>query len=215
MNTFWFLFISYVMGFLSAIPIGATQIEIAKRSLNNHRRAAYMVALGSVSSDLMYGFIAMFGVAPFLEDKFVVAIFGLVATVILWVLAYFTFRDGAKANINGLTHRALKSKRISYVIGFSLAVTNPMMIVWWLIGEKFIRELGLVPVFTTHTILMFLFAGGFGLFSYLFTLTNILHWTKKLISNEMMKKVNYALGVVLIVLSFYFLLSSIHRLAHL
>ncbi len=200
------------MGFMTAIPIGATQIEIAKRSLNNHLRAAYMVAAGSVSSDVLYGIIALFGVAPFLESKTVVAIFGLAATVILWLLSFFTLRDGAKANMLELTHATLKSKRLSFVTGFSLAVTNPMMIVWWLIGVKIIKDVGLVPKFDTDTSLLFLAVGGFGLASYLTTLANILHWAKNFISNEMMKKVNYGLGVVLILLSFYFLVSSLHVL---
>ena len=75
MNTFLFLIVTYILGVFSAIPIGATQIEIAKRSLNSHMRAAYMVAAGSVCSDVMYGFIALFGIAPFLKDKNVIAIF--------------------------------------------------------------------------------------------------------------------------------------------
>jgi threonine/homoserine/homoserine lactone efflux protein len=200
------------MGFFTAIPIGATQIEIAKRSLNNHLRAAYMVALGSVSSDVMYGFIALFGVAPFLKEKIVVAVFGLVATVILWLLAFFTFRDGAKANMMELSHSSLKSKRLSYVTGFSLAVTNPMMIVWWLIGVRIIKDFALVTDFSTKISVMFLITGGLGLASYLFTLANMLHWAKKFISNEIMKKVNYGLGVVLVLLSFYFLFSSLHAL---
>ncbi len=214
MDTFLFLFLTYIMGFMTAIPIGATQIEIAKRSLNNHLRAAYMVAAGSVSSDVMYGAIALFGVAPFLENKMVVAIFGLVATVILWLLAFFTFRDGAKASMLDLTHATLKSNRLSFVTGFSLAVTNPMMIVWWLIGVKIIKDIGLVSKFDTNAFLMFLMMGGIGLCSYLIALANILHWAKNFISNEMMKKVNYGLGVVLVLLSFYFLISSLHTLLH-
>ena len=214
MKTFLFLFITYVMGFMTAVPIGATQIEIAKRSLNNHLRAAYMVALGSVASDVMYGSIALFGVVPFLKNKLVLGIFGLVATLILWLLAFFTFRDGTKANMLELTHVTLKSKRLSFVTGFSLAVTNPMMIVWWLIGVRIIRDLALVENFDTNLSLMFLAAGGLGLASYLFTLANTLHWAKKFISNEMMKKVNYGLGVVLILLSFYFLGTSINTLLH-
>lgn len=212
MDTFLFLIITYFLGFLTAIPIGATQIEIAKRSLNSHLRAAYMVAFGSVSSDFMYGLIALFGVAPFLKSPTVMAVFGLAATVILWLLAYFTFRDGRKANMLELTHPTLKSKRLSYVTGFSLAVTNPMMIVWWLIGTRIIRDLGLVSQFDTRTSLMFLGAGVFGLASYLLTLANTLHWAKRFISNEMMKKVNYSLGVVLILLSFYFLATSLRVL---
>ena len=214
MDTFLFLLITYVLGFLTAIPIGATQIEIAKRSLNNHLRAAYMVALGSVSSDLMYGFIALFGVAPFMKSETVVAVFGLVATAILWLLAFFTFRDGKKANMLELTHPTLKNKKISYVTGFSLAVTNPMMIVWWLIGVRIVKDLGLVADFDSNLSLMFLAAGAIGLASYLFTLANTLHWAKRFISNEMMKKVNYGLGIVLVLLSFYFLATSIKALIH-
>ena len=212
MNLFLFLLITFIMGFFTAIPIGATQIEIAKRSLNSHLRAAYMVALGSVSSDVMYGFIALFGVAPFLKEKIVVAVFGLVATAILWLLAFFTFRDGAKANMMELSHSSLKSKRLSYVTGFSLAVTNPMMIVWWLIGVRIIKDFALVTDFSTKISVLFLITGGLGLASYLFTLANMLHWAKKFISNEIMKKVNYGLGVVLVLLSFYFLINSLHVL---
>lgn len=203
------------MGFVAAIPIGATQIEIAKRSLNNQRRSAYMVVIGSVCSDVIYGFIALFGIAPFLEDKVIVAVFGLAATLILWILAFFTFKDHKNAIMNELNSPSLKSKKLSLVIGFSLAVTNPMMILWWLIGEKFIRDIGLISNFTTNTTLLFLIIGGAGIFSYLFALANILHWTKKFISNEIMKKVNYGLGITLVLLSFYFLISSLHKLAHL
>ncbi len=212
MDTFLFLLVTYIMGFLTAIPIGATQIEIAKRSLNNHKHAAYLVAAGSVSSDVMYGCIALFGVAPFLKEKIVVAVFGLVATVILWLLSYLTFKDAKKANMLELSHPTLKSKRLSYVTGFSLAVTNPMMIVWWLIGVKFIKALGLVAEFTPQISLIFLIVGGLGLASYLFTLSNILYWAKKFISNKIMQRVNYGLGVILILLSFYFLIDSIHIL---
>jgi threonine/homoserine/homoserine lactone efflux protein len=214
MNTFLFLLLAYAMGFGAAIPIGATQIEIAKRSLNNQLRSAFMVVAGSVLSDVMYGVIALFGIAPFLKENFVIAIFGLAATLILWILAYFTFKHDANTNIHRLNKTTLKNKKLSLAIGFSLAVTNPMMIFWWLIGQKFIRELGLVQDFNTQAVFLYLGAGGLGIFSYLFVLADILYKTKKLISNEMMKKVNYVLGFVLILLSIYFLISSIHKLVH-
>jgi len=174
-----------------------------------------MVVLGSVCSDVMYGFIAMFGVAPFLQNKIVVAVFGLAATLILWILAFLTFKDGKDPELNALNSNTLKNKNLSFIIGFSLAVTNPMMIIWWLIGDKFILEFGLVPAFNTNTILIYLITGGLGIFSYLFTLANILHRTKKIISTEMMKKVNFRLGIVLVLLSFYFLIDSVLKLTHL
>jgi threonine/homoserine/homoserine lactone efflux protein len=202
------------MGFITAIPIGATQIEIAKRSLNNQLRTAYMVVAGSVSSDVIYGIIALFGVAPFFKNKMIIAIFGLTATVILWLLAFVTFRDGAKANMLELNNTTLKSKKLSFITGFSLAVTNPIMIVWWLIGEKIMKDFGFVSNFNMTNTLLFLTMGGLGLFSYLSILANMLYRAKKFISNKIMKKVNFGLGIVLVLLSFYFLFSSLWTLLH-
>jgi threonine/homoserine/homoserine lactone efflux protein len=197
------------MGFFTAIPIGATQIEIAKRSLNNHLRAAFMVVLGSVSSDIMYGFIALFGIAPFFDNRTIVAIFELIGTVILWILAFFTLRQSAQQQLLDLNRSLLKSRRLSFVTGFSLAITNPMMIFWWLIGVQIVRDLRLVDTFTPAISLLFLFFGGLGLATYLSTLATVLHWAKKFVSNKAMQKVYLVLGVVLILLSIYFLISSL------
>ena len=203
---------AYVMGFLTAIPIGATQIEIAKRSLNNQVKAALMVVLGSVLSDVMYGFIAFFGVAPFLKYPIVIAIFELAGAVILWVLAYFTFKNSASARNFSLDSFALKNKHISFVTGFSLAVTNPMMIFWWLVLIKFIKDLNVIQTFTPTLSVLFLVFGGLGLASYLTTLTLVLHWVKKFVSGEMMYRINIAMGIVLILISIYFLYGSLTTL---
>ena len=215
MNTFLFLLLAYMMGFAAAIPIGATQIEIAKRSLNNHLRSAYMVVAGSVFSDVMYGFIALFGVAPFLKSKIVVAVFGLVSALILWLLAFLAFRESKKPNAFEMSSTILTNKKLSFVTGFSLAVTNPMMILWWLIGARIIKDLGLIPDFDAETSVSFIIVGGMGIASYLSSLTYLLHWAKNFISNKMIKKVNFGLVIILVLLSFYFLFTSLQILLHL
>lgn len=201
------------MGFLTAIPIGATQIEIAKRSLNNQLQAGLMVVLGSVSSDVMYGFIALFGVAPFLRNPMVIAIFKMVGAAILLILAFFTFRQSTKADIMNLTDSILKDKRLSFITGFSLALTNPVMIFWWLIGTQVVKDLELVNTFTPTLSASFLIFGGLGLASYLTTLALVLHWVKQFVSNKVMRRTYFVLGVVLVILSGYFLMSSIKVLA--
>lgn len=201
------------MGFFTAIPIGATQIEIAKRSLNNQLQAGLMVVLGSVSSDVMYGFIALFGVAPFLRNQMVIAIFKMVGAAILLILAFFTFRQNTKADIMNLTDSILKDKRLSFITGFSLALTNPVMIFWWLIGTQVVKDLELVNTFTPTLSASFLIFGGLGLASYLTTLALVLHWVKQFVSNKVMRRTYFVLGVVLVILSAYFLMSSIKVLA--
>jgi threonine/homoserine/homoserine lactone efflux protein len=209
MKTLLLFLLVYIMVFFTAIPIGATQIEIAKRSLNNQLHAGLMVVLGSVSSDVMYGFIALFGVALFLKDQIVIGIFKMVGAVILSISAFFTFRQKAKANIMNFPDSVLKDKRLSFITGFSLALTNPVMIFWWLIGTQVVKDLKLVNTFTPAISVSFLVFGGLGLASYLTTLALVLHWVKQFVSNKVVEWTYFVLGVVLVILSAYFLISSI------
>lgn len=208
MKVILFFLLIYIMGFLTAIPVGATQIEIAKRSLNGHLRSAFMVVLGSVSSDVMYGTIAFFGIAPFLRHKTVVAIFWVVGAAILLALGIYTLKQSGRAHSLHLNQTVLKNKRLSLLTGFSLAVTNPMMIFWWLLGAQFLKDLNLVTSFTSTIYAFFLLFGGLGLASYLTSLTLILHWAKKFVSDNVMKKVNLSLGIVLILMAVYFFVRS-------
>jgi threonine/homoserine/homoserine lactone efflux protein len=212
MKTLVLLLAIYIMGFLSAIPVGPVQIEIAKRSLHNHLRAAIMVALGAITSDILYGFIALFGVAPFFENKTAVAIFELCGTVIIWILAFFTLRQGTKPHPLGLNLTILKSKRIAFITGFSLSVANPMMIFWWLIGVQIVRHVNLVDTFTSAVSLSFVFSGGAGLATYLIAIAVALHWAKKFVSPRSLQKIYVALGISLIMLSLYFLINSLRVL---
>ena len=212
MKTFLLLVAIYIMGFLSAIPVGPAQIEIAKRSLHNHLRAAIMVALGAVSSDILYGLIALFGVAPFFNNRTAVAIFELFGTIIIWVLAFFTLRQGSRPHSLGINLTILKSKRIAFITGFSLSVANPMMIFWWLIGVQIVRHIDLVDTFTQPLAFSFVLCGGAGLVTYLIALAVALHWAKKFVSPRALQKTYVALGFLLIMLSLYFLINSLRIL---
>ena len=204
MKIFLFFLLVYIMGYLTAIPIGATQIEIAKRSLNGHIGSALMVVLGSVSSDVMYGTIAFFGVAPFLKNRVVIAIFWVVGAIILLALGIYTLIQSKRQHSLNLNDTMLKNKQLSFMTGFSLAVTNPMMIFWWLLGAQFLKDLNLVTHFNSTLYAFFLLFGGLGLASYLTTLTLVLHWAKKFVSDYVMQRIYFILGIVLIAFSVYF-----------
>ncbi len=212
MSTFLLLLVIYSLGFLSAIPIGPSQIEIAKRSLHNHLWAAVMVVLGSLASDVMYGVIALFGVAPLFNNHKAVAIFELCGAVILWILAFLTLREGTKPHLLKFTPSFLKSRRIALITGFSLSVVNPMMIFWWLVGVQIVRHINLVDTFTPVLAISFVLCGALGLATYLTALAVALHWAKKFFSNKAMQKIYIALGLVLILLSLYFLVNSLRIL---
>lgn len=195
----------YVMGFFTAIPVGATQIEIAKRSFAGHVGAALMIVLGSAISDVMYGFIAFFGIAPFLKEKIVMAIFWAAGSIILFLLGWHTLKNYRKTIHMDTQSGTLRHRGFSLMVGFSLAVTNPMMIFWWLTVADIEERIGLIKQFTTNTHLLFLLFGGLGIASYLVTLSFILKWAKKFLSEKTERKINVGLGILLLVLGFYFL----------
>ncbi len=199
------LIVIYVMGFLTAIPVGATQIEIAKRSFAGHISAALMIVLGSAISDVLYGFIAFFGIAPFLKGKIVMALFWLMGSLILFILGIITLKHFKKTISISNENKRLKHKGLSFFVGFSLAVTNPMMIFWWITVADIEKKIGLIRIFTTHIYLAFLLFGGLGIASYLVSLSYLLGWAKKFISDKTERKINFALGVALFIIGFYFL----------
>ena len=192
------------LGFVTAIPVGGSQIEAAKRAIHGHLGAAWMVVLGSVSSDILYGVIALFGIAPFLDIPWVMAGFSAVGAVVLWILAYTTFRESRKPHHVRMDLSSLKSKRWAYVTGFSLAVTNPPMILTWLYGVTLAKHLGLATPFTTQAKAIFIAGGALGLGGYLAGLSLIMFRIKHFIPLKAIGKVYYWLGIGLFVLSFFF-----------
>ena len=206
------LLLAYALGFLAAIPIGATQVEIAKRALADRLDAALMVVLGSVASDVMYGAIALFGLAPYLRHPRVMSGFGMVGAAILLVLACFTFRHVASARDLRAGGPAVRSLRLSLATGFSLAVTNPPIMLWWLVGVKIAADLGLRSPTTPRTATGFLVSGGLGLGSYLTLLALGLRRAKHMISPRTERRVYVVLGVVLIALAAYLVVTSLLEL---
>ncbi len=202
------LLLAYGLGFFAAIPIGATQVEIAKRAMADRLDTAAMVVVGSVASDVMYGAIALFGLAPFMSNKHVVGIFALVGAAVLLVLAFFTFRHVASAAELGIGSPAVRSRPLSLATGFSLAVTNPPIMFWWLIGVKIAQDLGLANTFTPRVSALFLIFGGLGLGSYLSLLAVILRRIKHMISPRAQHRMHLVLGILLLVLAAYLLFTA-------
>jgi len=202
------IIVSYIIGFFTAIPIGATQVEIAKRSISGYFKEAMMVIAGSAASDMIYGFIAMFGIAPFLKDEKVEAFFWFVGGTILIILGIFTLIYSDKNSSNNTEKATLFKSNASLFIGFSLAATNPPIIFWWLFCFEFIKSIGIVPSSASMYAIIFLLSAGLGIVSYLVGLALFLKKMGKKISPEIEYRINRIMGILLIVLSLYFLLKS-------
>ena len=201
--------LAFGTGFLAAIPVGGSQIEMAKRVLRGHMLAGQMVVLGSVSSDVVYGVIALFGIAPFMAIPAVLGVFNALGAALLWVLAYVTWKESKGPNgFTDQTHKT-RSKRRAFVTGFTLAFSNPPMIMTWLLGVALARHLGLADPFPDSAKATFIAGGALGLGSYLSGLGLIIHRVKHFIPMHVLGKVYHWLAIALFILSFVFIYGAV------
>ena len=210
-----FILSAYLMGCLVAIPTGPVQIEVVRRSINGHLKSSFMVVLGAFLADVSYGAIAFFGIAPFLEEKKVLAVFWMVGGLILTVLGVLSIRHSLRNEEISYSPRHLKKKRWAFLGGLSLSAANPMMILWWLSAVRLFKDIGLINDFNTHIAVSFLAAGSLGLASYLVALSILIFWAKKFISLRTLQRINFFFGVFLIMIAIYFIYTSFHTLLHL
>jgi threonine/homoserine/homoserine lactone efflux protein len=198
------------MGFVAAIPVGATQLEIARRSIKGFLSSALMIMLGSVLSDLMYGVIAFWGVLPFLQNPKVIAAFWLLGGIIMIVLGVWAIRDSRPhRSAERYSDRPLQLKGVAFVTGFSLALTNPFMIAYWLIGAHLLKNFGLIEKYGTSDIILFLSAGAFGIGSYLAVLSLSVYKAKRFFSDRGIQRITVALGITLLAVSTYFIAQAV------
>jgi len=185
--------------------VGASQIEMAKRAISGHLLAAVMVTLGSVTSDLTYGLIAVFGIAPFMEKPGVLAAFNVLGVLILWALGFRTLKQSRKPADLLLVRSKLRSGHWSFVTGLLLSASNPPMILSWLLGVAMAKHIGLASPFPWSDKLLYVAGGALGLGSYLVIVGALVYRIKRTISPEALGRVYFWLGISLFGLSGYFI----------
>lgn len=199
------------MGCIAAIPAGPVQIEVVRRSINGQLKSSLLVVLGAFLIDVFYGIIAFFGIAPFLEEKKVMAVFWLVGGILLVAMSAFVIRHRPKKEIS-YDEAPAGRKRWALLGGISLSIINPMMILWWLSAVRIFEDIGLINEFSPDIAVTFLAAASIGLASYLTALSLFIYWMKRFISAAKLRRMNQVFGTFLLLIGLYFLYTSIHAL---
>ncbi|MDA8077519.1 MAG: LysE family transporter [Nitrospiraceae bacterium] len=212
MQYFIVIVAAFALGCIAAVPAGPVQIEVIRRSINGHLKPSLMVVTGAFVVDVAYGVIALFGIAPFLKEERVMALFWLSGGIILAVLSIIILKHSGAERGNAPPPRHLRKKRWAFIGGISLSVTNPVMILWWLSGVRIFLDVGLIRELTPDMALSFLAAGSVGLASYLSALSVFLYWAKKFVSPKTIQRINRSFGIFLLGISCYFIFTSLRLL---
>jgi threonine/homoserine/homoserine lactone efflux protein len=192
------------LGVLAAVPVGPVQIEAAKRAMAGHLRAALAVVFGSFLTDVGYGVIALFGVAPVLEKPAVLAGFSGAGALILWALAYFTWRESRSPHALNLEESSLADHRWALVTGFLLGASNPPIILSWLFGATVAHRIGLSPFASAMSKGLYVAGGALGLAAYLSGLAIATQRMRHFLSTRVICRIYFWLAIVLLALSMYF-----------
>lgn len=191
------------LGFLSAIPIGAVQLEVAKKAINGHLWPAIAIALGSATSDCLYGVLTLFGLSTFLLlREFQISVY----VVGICVLSFLLYRSFQEYNHipHPTDHPLIYKKRLSFLTGFTIAVTNPAIIIWWLIGFRLYMDIGVFTQITVPIKLLFIISGCTGLGGYLIFIAHMLHKIHKTFPEKYLDMMQIALMVLLLGFICYF-----------
>jgi threonine/homoserine/homoserine lactone efflux protein len=200
---------AFAMGFVAAVPVGATQLEIARRSINGYLSSALVVVAGALASDLMYGAIALFGIAHFLQAPKVVAVFETVSAVMCTALGIWAIRESRNsAGDDHAAGRLMRQHHTAVATGFGLAVMNPLMIMWWLFGAHVLKDFGVFREFNTPSLVVYLLAGSLGIACYSSLLAVMVYRVKKFCTERTIRRVSCGCGVVLLGLAAYFAVRS-------
>ena len=118
------------VGFVIAVPIGPIGILCARRTLTHGRKAGFVSGMGAATADVVYGFIAAFGIT-FISDLFIGKQFWLRLSggAFLCLLGVKTFIEKPeRKSLSSILKKKKKRHAGMYISTFFLTLTNPLTI---------------------------------------------------------------------------------------
>lgn len=207
-------FYGIVLGLVSAIPIGAVQVQVVKTALHGNRKAAYSMALGSGTSDFIYGILTLFGFGTFMMSPGFQILFYILGASVLLIILSRTIRElrHGGAGMDAALHRKNKRRR-GFATGFTMAITNPGIVLWWIVGFKIFLDFGLFSEVTVPLRIAFVLSGAAGLAGYLLVLAMTITRIHRNIPERTFRLMNLALIIVLAAVMLYFIYKVVQHIA--
>lgn len=185
------------VGVLISAPMGPVGILCIQRTLEKGRKAGLYTGIGAALSDLVYCLLTGFGlsfVEEFIErHQNVIQLFG---SVVLIAFSIYLFRKSPSSSLRRPVPSSVSAKK-NIIGGFFFTFSNPLIIL--LIIGLFARFNFLMPDIRFYHYLIgfiFIFAGALG---WWYAVTYIIDKVRKRFSFATMKKINIAIGVVILV----------------
>ena len=183
---------SILLGLGVAIPVGPINIEMMRRTLAFGFWSGFITGIGATCVDIVYIVLLMMGALLFLTKVIVLKIIsGFGALLLLWFgIACFKNHPHI-ANKNLVAQSFFKA----FCVGFLLNLLSPFPILFWVsISSQMIS----LSMGNAHGIVLAALGVIVGTMAWNFSMTMVLHKTRHLISEKVMRWFNISGGVILI-----------------
>lgn len=200
----------FFIAFFSKIPVGPVNLEVLHCSVKRYHPQALSVAFGAALGDGIWVSLAFVGISPFIQNRYLEAIFLLATAIITFIMGYSALKNShfiEKAEEEIV--RKIRKKRWAFLKGLTLILINPLVLLTWMISLSFLRKSKVyIPIELNHKVLLF-FVVAAGTISYFSLVVLITKKIKSIFNERRTKKITRILAYLLIACSLYFLFFSI------
>lgn len=201
----FFPIMAATVGFTIAIPFGPVNLEIIRKVLNHQTKPAIAFGLGAASADGLWPVIGFIGIAPLLEIRWVSILFWSVGTVLLAYLGIHAIREHQNVHKEEKFRQKTKGKRVSFMMGFTLVLSNPLNLVAWVTALGAFHTEGILPSPSLTAAFVLWGSVLIGTSSLFLLVIYLVRKYKHFISDSPIeRKVNLVFGPILIGVSVYF-----------
>lgn len=198
------LLFAFILGAFAAVPIGGSQIEVLKRAVTGQLTAARFVTGGTSVADVTYGILSLFGMSQWIDLKSIMPYFSLFACLLLWILAWITFKESKKPHGEILVKSLEKRGNWkAFLTGLGLSAANPSMMVTWFLGFALAQKIGICSD-TFNSKIVFILGGASGLAAYPVTLSGLVAKHREYLPTRHVPKIYKTMSAILLISSLYF-----------
>ncbi|WP_036774193.1 LysE family translocator [Photorhabdus australis] len=188
----------FLLGLGAAAPVGPINIEIMRRHLNISCLHAVVFGLGACFADIIYLLLLGFGILQLFSNTIFMPILGFLgALMVIWFgIISFINKKNNEENINIIS----KPYYRHFFDGVLLTLLNPYNIIFWLSVSAQLNNI------TSDKYGLAIGASGtiIGVVFWVVFINTVIFFSKKMLSHRIIKFINYASGVTLIILGLYF-----------
>jgi len=198
-----YLIAGLIIGFFVALPVGAAAVLCINRSIQDGFKAGFSTGLGVAIADLVYGFLAVFGLFAIsgetLESQPVLRLAG--ALCIMFLGCRLMSQTPISSNQN--LHQITTLKGI--ITGFIVTISNPMTIIAFVAALSYVNYLiEQINYIRSSLIVIGIFLGSLSWWTILSVISIKL---RENLTSKFMRNVNLSSGILIFIFGIFIVIS--------